>query len=167
MYTQTINKTNSSWLLALVVALILIGCENQLESEQLDSKAEVKKAWEELYENYGNEDMRFTDYYQDDVLRMGTTGEYKTGKKVFKESWQQYYDENEVKLLDYSEPTILECVHQSVTFKTYDEIFIDKETRDITKVSGTWIAVWKKQDNGSWKIRMSTWHHAPEQEPKS
>lgn len=161
MSPQMTNKL----ILIIALALISFGCENQPKAEQADSKAEVKKAWEELYEYYGAGDMRFTDYYQDDVLRMGTNGEYKTGKKVFKEGWQKYYEENEVKLLDYSEPTILESDDQSVTFNTYKEIFIDKESRDTTYVEGTWIAVWKKQEDKSWKIRMTTWHHVPEPKP--
>lgn len=163
MHFRTPPQIENTMLLILTIAMVLLGCENQPKIEPSDSKVEVKKAWEALYEHYANGDLRFTDYYQDDVIRMGTTGEYRTGKKVFKEGWQKYYEENEVKLLDYSQPTILESQDQSVTFNTYKEIFIDKETRDTTYVEGTWIAVWKRQDDKSWKIRMSTWHHAPEQ----
>lgn len=149
----------------MTIALIWVGCENQAKPEQSNSKEEVKKAWQKLYDYYGKADMRFIDFYEDDVLRMGTNGDYKVGKKVFEQAWKEYYNENVVKLLDYSEPTILESDDQSVTFNTYKEIFIDKESRDTTYVEGTWIAVWKKQEDKSWKIRMTTWHHVPEPKP--
>ena len=150
--------------LVLALALTLTSCRSEIDSKEQNSVTEVKKAWEALYEHYSNSDMRFIDYYQDDVLRMGTDGEYKVGKAVFKKGWENHYKENYVKLLDYSQPTILESEDQSVTFNTYEELFINKQTQDTTHVEGTWIAIWKKQDDGSWKIRMSTWHNVPDQE---
>lgn len=136
-------------ILILTIVTIIFSCSQKKELSEDQIKSEVKEAWSGLYQNYANSDMRFIDYYEDEVIRMGTDGEYKVGKQVFKESWEQYYNNNDVNVLDYSDRTILQSEDQTVTFNTYKELFIDKKTRDTTLVEGTWIAVWRKQKDGT------------------
>lgn len=145
--------------LFLLILLLFFACETKQEATEEQTVESVTKAWKELYQHYENSDLHFIDFYQDDVIRMGTDGMYKVGKEVFRKGWEEYYQKNHVEVLDYSQPTVLPSKEQTVTFNTYKEIFISKETLDTTFVEGTWIAVWKKQDDGSWKIRMSTWHN--------
>ena len=145
--------------LVFLVLLFISGCDEKKSSNEKDIKESVKTAWKELYENYESSNLKFIDYYQDDVIRMNTDGECQVGKDIFEESWKEYYEKNYIKVLDYGEPTILHSKEQTVTFNTYKEIFVDKETLDTTLVEGTWIAVWKKQADGNWKIRMTTWHN--------
>jgi len=89
---------------------------------------------------------------------MGTDGTYEIGKDVFKQGWIESAEKFDMVLLNYSQPTVLVGQDQVVTFNTFDELFINKETRDTTEVHGTWLGVWKKQEDGSWKLRMTTWH---------
>jgi len=145
--------------LVILVLFLISGCNEKQLSNEEDIIKNVRTAWKGLYTSYENSDLSFINYYQDEVIRMNTDGEYKIGKDVFKKSWKEYYEKNYVKVLDYSDPTILPSNEQTVTFNTYKEIFVNKETLDTTLVEGTWIAVWKKQNDGNWKIRMSTWHN--------
>ena len=145
--------------LLILLAFIALSCNQEEPLTEEEIKDEVKTAWKGLYSDYENGDLNFINYYVDDVIRMDTDGSYKVGKDVFKKSWEEYYEENEVEILDYSEPTILPSQDQAVTFNTYEEIFVNKESNDTTLVEGTWIAIWKRQADESWKVRMSTWHN--------
>lgn len=129
------------------------------EPRKLTTEAEILEAWSGLYETYTDgtlEDM--LNYYQDDVIRMGKGGNTQIGKDLFREGWERTYEQYEVEILNYSQPEILMGHDQVVTYNTYDEIFIEKETADTTRANGTWIGIWKLQDDGSWKLRMTTWH---------
>lgn len=145
--------------LLMALLFITISCNQNNAVNEEKIKTEVGKAWKGLYNDYENANISFTDYYQEDVIRMGTDGGYEVGKEIFKKGWVDHYKDNEVQLLAYSQPTILPSRDQAVTFNTYDEIFINKQTQDTTFVKGTWVAIWKRQQNGSWKICMSTWHN--------
>ena len=145
--------------LFLILAVLIIGCnESEVQSDK-EIESEITKLYNNLYEDYRAFDVdKFTNYYQDDVIRMGTDGTYETGKDIFKKGWIESAEKFDMVLLDYSKPTVLVGQDQVVTFNTYDELFINKETRDTTEVHGTWIGIWKKQEDGSWKLRMTTWH---------
>ena len=145
--------------LLFLLFMLLISCKNnEVQSDKM-IETEIIKLFNNLYEDYKVFDVdKFTSYYQDDVIRMGTDGTYEIGKEVFKQGWIETAEKFEMVLLDYSQPTVLVGQDQVVTFNTYDELFINKETRDTTKVNGTWIGIWKKQEDGSWKLRMTTWH---------
>ena len=124
-----------------------------------NEKQAVMEAWTGLYNEYSDGDLdEMLTYYEDDVIRMGASGTVQQGKEKFRENWEQTYRENEVKILDYSQPIILMASDHVVTYNTYDEIFVSKQTSDTTRITGTWIAVWKKQEDGTWKARMTTWH---------
>lgn len=139
--------------------LLISGCNNEeIQSEQ-EIEKEITELFNNLYQDYKVFDVdKFTSYYQDDVIRMGENGKYQVGKEIFKNNWIESSQKSDMVLLDYSQPTVLVGQDQVVTFNTYDELFIDKQTRDTTRVNGTWIGIWKKQDDGSWKLRMTTWH---------
>ncbi len=144
----------------LCILFLIVGCATKEEKKSANEiEAEINEVFNEFYEDYKRFDVeKFTSFYQDDVIRMGKDGEYQVGKKVFKESWYDNIKKYDLVLLDYSQPTILPSNDQTVTFNTYHELFIDKKTRDTTEIRGTWIGIWKKQEDGSWKLSMTTWH---------
>lgn len=142
-----------------ILILAVMSCNEKQIIKEENIEENVRTAWKGLYKNYENLDLSFIDYYQDDVIRMNADGEYKIGKDLFKEAWGDNLSKYHVEVLDYSEPTILPSKEQAVTYNTYKEIFVNKQTLDTTLIEGTWIGVWKKQDDGSWKVRMSTWHN--------
>ena len=120
---------------------------------------EVTETFNKLYEEYSKFDLEgFTQYYQDDVIRMGKDGTVQRGKDIFKRGWRETAEKYDMVLLDYSQPEVLVAEDQVVTYNTYHELFISKETRDTTVINGTWIGIWKRQEDNSWKLRMTTWH---------
>lgn len=141
------------------MSLVFVIACNTPEPQQLSAEADILEAWNGLYETYtdGTLDEMLT-YYQDDVIRMGQGGTTQIGKELFREGWERTYERYDVEILDYSQPEILMGQDQVVTYNTYDEIFISKETSDTTRANGTWIGIWKLQDDGFWKLRMTTWH---------
>ena len=146
-------------IIKFLTLLIFISCSEDKQQSSEEIKTEVINTLNKLYEGYSDSDLEeFTRYYQNDVIRMGTDGEYQKGKDVFIENWTKTYEKYEVVVLDYSQPEVLVGQDQVVTFNNYDEMFIEKKTRDTTRIQGTWIGVWKKQEDDSWKLRMTTWH---------
>lgn len=142
-------------------ALCLAACQSERPStnDQLEEAEQaVRTAFMDLYERYAESDISYTKYYEDSVLRMDGSGDVKYGKQEHVDQQLDVYDRYEVQMLDYSEPTILPGLDQVVTYNTYEEYFIHKERGDTSHVMGTWIAIWRKQDDGSWKLRMTTWH---------
>lgn len=142
------------------IFIFLFACQHREKPQSLDEiESEITETFNNLYRDYKKFDVEaFTSYYQDDVIRMGKDGKYEVGKDVFRKGWYESAEKYDMVLLDYSQPEILASQDQVVTFNTYDELFIKKDTRDTTRIHGTWIGIWKKQADGSWKLRMTTWH---------
>ena len=129
------------------------------QETELDARQAVYDAWKGLYEAYEVQDLdKMLTYYEDDVIRMFTNGVPVEGKETFRETWTEMMENNVVIMNDYSEPTILMAEDHVVTYNTYDETFTSRDTGESRKVIGTWMAVWKKQPNGTWKTRLTTWH---------
>ncbi|MDX1629879.1 MAG: hypothetical protein R3345_14325, partial [Fulvivirga sp.] len=78
------------------------------EPSEQEIKAQVVETFNELYKHYEARDLeKFTAFYEDSVIRMGTAGEYQVGKDIFIDNWNDTYDKNDVKLLEYTQPTVL------------------------------------------------------------
>lgn len=146
-------------ILYFFIPLFLIGCDVDTNNNSEAEKQAVLEAWTGLYDEYSSGNLeKMLAYYEDDVIRVGTNGTIQQGNEEFRKNWERTYRENEVEILHYSQPTILMAADNVTTYNTYDEIFVSKESNDTTRVKGTWIAVWKKQQDGTWKARMTTWH---------
>ena len=46
---------------------------------------------------------------------------------------------------------------QAFHYNTFDEIFINKTTQDTFDNIGTWVVIWKRQKDKSWKIEFETY----------
>lgn len=145
------------YLLILTLAL-LIGCTESSTYSDEQVRAEIQNVFDDFYTKYESEDISFTDYYTDDVIRLAPTGEFTDSVHEFREGWKQTIQDDSFELLDFGEPRFVISPEQVVSFNTFDEIFIAPETGDTTRYTGTWVAVWQKQESGEWKIRMTTWH---------
>ena len=146
---------------ALIIGItaLFAGCAVESSPTEAEIEQEIIKTFNELYEAYAGMDVdKFSAFYKEDVIRMGTSGSHRIGRESFVEHWKNSFANTEMVLLDYSQPTILVGKDQTVTFNTYEELFIDRETRDTTFADGTWIGIWQKQEDESWKLRMTTWH---------
>lgn len=153
----------STILLPLAAGLFLSACQST-QTPQTATEEEIRSgvyaAWSDLYQHYAQGDLAgFAQHYEDSVIRMGVNGTIQAGKKPFVESWEKTYADYRTVVEDYSEPTILPGPEQSLTYNSYRELFIHREKGDTNVVGGTWIGLWRKQADGSWKLRMSTWHN--------
>ncbi|WP_224483396.1 YybH family protein [Robertkochia aurantiaca] len=143
----------------LLLFVLLIPLSLLAQNSMGKKREAVYQAWSGLYQAYASENLeKMLTYYQDDVIRMGTNGTIQKGKELFRKNWKKTYAENKVIMNQYSEPTILPASDHITTYNTYDETFINKESGESERIQGTWIAIWKQQDDGSWKARMTTWH---------
>lgn len=140
------------------LSLLPLSCSQKGQANSEAVKKEITQVIEDFYTKYENEDIAFVDYYREDVIRIGTNGESTVGNKSFRDSWEQRIKNDSFDLISYGKPEVILGREQVVSYNTFDEIFIDPESRDTSRATGTWIAVWQKQANGDWKIQMTTWH---------
>jgi len=147
-------------ILKVFAVLILAGCcSSGEEPSEAEIEREVMATFEALWDAFARNDVEdFASFYHEDVIRMGTDGNYVKGREKFKQGCYEVYEEYRTELAEFSRPTVLVGKDQTVTFNTYEEWYIKLDAPDTSVTKATWIAVWKKQPDGSWKIVMTTWH---------
>ncbi|MFD2518053.1 YybH family protein [Salinimicrobium flavum] len=145
--------------LLLLFIFIVTGCaEEKTEVVAGDDTAnEVLKAYNNMYNSYAQGTDEFFDYYENDFVRVPTTGEVQKGVEGPRAEWNDLLKTHSLYLEKYGEPEIILSENQVVTIGDYTEYFIDRETKDSAYNRGVYIAAWRKQDDGSWKISMDTW----------
>lgn len=159
--------------LAIYLSIILINftaCQEEkpIESEDTpqDSVEEIREeiiqAYNEMYDSYGEGSLDFYDHFADEFIRVGTNGELQRGTESPKKEWSEYLEDYRVNLTQYDTPETIISSNQVVTIGKYEEYFVNRETNDSTFNKGTYIGVWKKQEDGTWKIVMDTWHSQSE-----
>ena len=149
----------------IILMALLTNCQgidkdatNRIETIP-EIEATVLKEIDGLYEVYVKSDLKWVDYYQDEYTVISTDGSTELKKaKDLRDEWQSIYSRYDVILRDHGQPTLIASNNQVVHYNTFDEIFIKKETGDTIVSLGTWIAVWKKQEDNTWKINLETYH---------
>ncbi len=141
----------------------LVGCKNKpkLEPQPKTSDAEltaiITKQVDSLYTIYERFDYDWIDFFADDYTAIYPNSPIKQmTKESLKAQWERIYKKFDVKLLHRGRPTVIPSEDMAISYNTYNEIFINKETRDTTKNVGTYIINWKKQPDNSWKIVFET-----------
>lgn len=135
-----------------------MGCETRTDKSTEEIEKEFRVVFEDFYEKYESEDLGFVDYYSDDVIRLGPSGQYTKGVEDFRKTWVERIENDSFDLLGFGEPQLIVSREQVVSFNEFDEIFISPESGDTTRYTGTWVSVWQKQPDDQWKIKMTTWH---------
>ena len=139
--------------------ILLTNCQNTVQHSNEEIEAIILQEIDGLYDVYTKSDLKWVDYYQDEFTAISTNGTSQLKKtEDLREQWQNIYDKYEVTLRDHGPPTLLVSQDQVVHYNTFDEILIKKETGDTTVSIGTWIVVWKKQEDNTWKINLETYH---------
>lgn len=148
-----------SLILILSASILLSSClkTEQSQSNEEEVIADFLIRFNQFYETYARADIDFIDYYTHDVVTIDTNGKITKGSEVYRDAWTENFRNYEIDLLEYTKPGIVFSQDQIVTYNDYDELFIHKETRDTTRVQGTWIGVWQKIDN-QWMVKMNTFH---------
>ena len=162
-YLKTFAKTISG----ISILFVLQSCEKknstgnvlQIDSTDSDNEIEVRKEIEDLYEVYTKSDLKWVDFYNDEYELASDDGSV---KKKYVDSlrieWEDIYKRYDVILRERGKPIINVSGNQAFHYNSFDEIFIKKETKDTIENIGTWIVLWKKQKDDSWKIEFETYH---------
>jgi ketosteroid isomerase-like protein len=149
---------NSS--LLLLIILLITSCsekKNAKENEQ-DIRNNILTTYNEMYTSYGEGTDDFFKYYENDFVRVTTSGDIERGIEKPKIEWTEYLKTYSVYLKKFSMPEIILSEKQAITIGDYEEYFINRETKDSTYNRGVYVASWRKQEDGSWKISVDTWH---------
>jgi len=148
----------------ILFVISLHSCNNQNSSNananaKNTAETEVRKTIEAAYDYYTKSDIRWVDFYNDEYTVITGDG---TALTMFADSlrkqWQKMYKDYDVIVLSHGKPTVIASENQALHFNTASEMFINNATNDTTKNGeGTWIALWKKQNDNSWKIVWETY----------
>lgn len=150
--------------LGIAALLLFQSCADQAGSDT-DNKTgsvpiedEVRKAVETAYDLYTKSDLRWVDFYNDTYLVAADDGTILTQyADSLRAQWEQIYKNYNVIVLEHGKPTIMASGDQALHYNTAHELFINKATKDTTDNAGTWIALWQKQHNDTWKIVFETY----------
>lgn len=146
------------FILVILGLTLLMGCKTENEFNEKDVTEEIQSVFEDFYSKYDSGDIAFTEYYSEDVIRLAPSGNFTEGVEEFRKNWKQRLEDDAFELYGFGEPRFVVSREQVVSFNEYDEVFIDPESGDSTRYTGTWVAVWQKQSGDQWKIKMTTWH---------
>lgn len=148
-----------------LLLFLIMSCKNQNSTpiENLkstsDIETEIKKEIEALYDFYTKSDLKWVDFYKDVYTVSARDGSFQTRyADSLRTEWKDIYNRYDVILIDRGEPTVIASGDQALHYNSFDEIFIEKATNDTIKNIGSWVVLWKKQNDDSWKIEFETYH---------
>ena len=149
--------------LLVLMLSVLIGCEKDKETvpetKTPDSEltALIAKQVDSLYAVYERFDYDWIEFYADNYTAIYPDSPIQhLTKDSLRAQWEQIYDKYDVKLIDRGRPTIIPSEDMAISYNTFNEIFINKESSDTIKNVGTYIINWKRQPDDSWKIVFET-----------
>lgn len=151
--------------LPLLVLLfsVPIACkkDKEVEPETKTSDSEltalITKQVDSLYTVYERFDYDWIEFYADHYTAIYPDSPIQhLTKDSLKAQWEQIYDKYDVQLLHRGRPTIIPSEDMAISYNTFNEIFINKESSDTIKNVGTYIVNWKRQPDDSWKIVFET-----------
>lgn len=154
----------------VILYIVILWCFNiscqsnqdKAKSPEMFAETEVRNqiltTYNDMYNTYGEGTSEFFKYFENDFVRVTPIGELQRGVERQKTGWNDYLQTHMLALESFDEPEIIISRDQVVTIGGYTEYFIERKTNDSTYNRGVYIATWRKQDNGTWKISMDTWH---------
>ena len=154
-------------LLGLLILLLIQSCNNEtrlpFEQEKLnadsESESEVRKEIEGLYEVYTKSDLKWVDYYSQEYKLASDDGTVQLkNRDSLRTEWEDIYNRYEVVLRERGAPVLNVSGNQVFHYNSFDELFIKKATQDTFENIGTWVVLWKRQADSSWKIEFETYH---------
>ncbi|MDC6387828.1 hypothetical protein PP182_04005 [Maribacter sp. PR1] len=120
----------------------------------------IKEQVDSLYSVYSRFDYDWIDFYEDRFTAIYPESPVKLNSKdSLRAQWEGIYQDFDVQLLDRGQPNIIASEDMAISYNSFNEIFVNKQTRDTTKSTGTYIVAWRRQPNNTWKIAFETLHN--------
>lgn len=149
--------------LVILMSSFLIGCEHnqntvpQTKTSNAELKTIITAQVDSLYSVYEKFDYDWIEFYADNYTAIYPDSPIQhLTKDSLKAQWEDIYAKYDVKLIHRGRPTIIPSEDMAISYNTFNEIFINKESLDTIKNVGTYIISWKKQPDDSWKIVFET-----------
>ncbi len=149
---------NSTLLLLIIFLITSCSEKKKAEENEQDIMNSILTTYNEMYTSYGEGTDDFFKYYENDFVRVTSSGDIQRGIEKPRIEWTDYLKIYSVDLKSFSTPEIIISEKQAITIGDYEEYFINRETKDSIYNRGVYVASWRKQEDGSWKISMDTWH---------
>ncbi|WP_341224723.1 hypothetical protein [uncultured Arcticibacterium sp.] len=153
-------------LLLAITFSFTIGCQIKEQSKEVSKtssgelKNMIRNHVDSLYQVYEKFEYDWIDFYEDEYTAIyPETPIQLTKRDSLKKQWENIYKKYDVKLIDRGEPSIIESEDMAISYNSFNEIFINKETNDTIKNVGTYIIAWRRQADDSWKIAFETLHN--------
>jgi ketosteroid isomerase-like protein len=142
---------------------VLIGCKNEKKTKPISNTPDseitklITKQVDSLYAVYERFDYDWIEFYADNYTAIYPDSPIQhLTKDSLKAQWKRIYAKYDVKLLHRGRPTIIPSEDMAISYNSFNEIFINKESSDTIKNVGTYIVNWKRQPDDSWKIVFET-----------
>ena len=116
----------------------------------------ITKEVDRLYAVYERFDYDWIEFYVNNYTAISRCTDKAYDQRCPADKVYKIYAKYEVKLLDRGRPTVISSEDMAISYNTFYEIFINKETRDTIKNIGTYMITWKRQSDESWKIVFET-----------
>ncbi|WP_179319452.1 YybH family protein [Winogradskyella helgolandensis] len=117
----------------------------------------ITKQVDSLYSVYERFDYDWIEFYADNYTAIYPNSQIQhLTKDSLKAQWERIYTKYDVQLIHRGRPTIIPSEDMAISYNTFNEIFINKESSDTIKNIGTYIINWKRQPDDSWKIVFET-----------
>ncbi|MDO1512400.1 hypothetical protein Q2T41_07015 [Maribacter confluentis] len=147
----------------ILMAGFFIGCKNEKikDSATKPTDAEltalITEQVDSLYSVYERFDYDWIEFYADNYTAIYPDSPIQhLTKDSLIAQWQKIYAKYDVQLIHRGRPTIIPSEDMAISYNTFNEIFINKESTDTIKNVGTYIVNWKRQPDDSWKIVFET-----------
>lgn len=149
--------------LMTLMAGFFIGCENDQKKEPVTKTSDselttlITKHVDSLYSVYERFDYDWIEFYADNYTAIYPDSPIQhLTKDSLIAQWKRIYSKYDVQLIHRGRPTIIPSEDMAISYNTFNEIFINKESSDTIKNVGTYIINWKRQSDDSWKIVFET-----------
>ncbi|MFC4218673.1 YybH family protein [Flagellimonas marina] len=157
------KNLNARLLQVILLFTVLYGCEKSKEAEpktktsDSELKVLITEQVDSLYAVYERFDYDWIEFYADNYTAIYPDSPIQhLTKDSLRAQWEQIYDKYDVQLIHRGRPTIIPSEDMAISYNTFNEIFINKESSDTIKNVGTYIVNWKRQQDDSWKIVFET-----------
>ncbi|CAZ98050.1 YybH family protein [Zobellia galactanivorans] len=149
--------------LLILIPCIIIGCQSDkkplplAKTSDAELTALITKQVDSLYAVYERFDYDWIEFYADNYVAIYPDGPIQNlTKDSLITHWERIYEKYDVQLVHRGRPTIIPSEDMAISYNTFNEIFINKESSDTIKNTGTYIVNWKRQADDSWKIVFET-----------